>query len=196
MRRAVTWPARLGLAGALVVVAACHAPHRLPGSGSCAAPGLVVRWRAAPLRVDVEHGRRIASMYVLRGDRLRVLHASAALATAEYEHRAGRWHLVHGFRFACRREGQACRDAFAHTEGWSANVAEAGSDRSFEVDAALAPPGARFTVVSLDPQTAATAPDVRACPGITGDIVGPSLQAGEPPEVLDVDSRDWPSVPG
>jgi len=148
------------------------------------------------LRVDVEHGPRIASLYLVRGDRLWVLHASAALGTAEYERRAGRWRLVHGFRFACRGEGPACRAAFARREGWSAEISETGGDRSFELASSFAPPGAQFTVVSLDPRTAETTPDVRACPGIAGDVVGAALQAGDPPDELAIDPRDWPRVPG
>ena len=184
------------LIAAVSGVAACHAPGAPTAVTHCEAPGLRVHWHARPFRVEIEHGPRIASLYLVRGDRLWVLHASAALGTAEYSRREGRWHLARGFTFACRGEGPPCRAAFARREGWSAAVSETGGDRVFELEASLAAAGTRFTVVSLDPHTADTTPDVRACPGITGDVIGAQLQAGDPPETIDVDASAWPSVPG
>jgi hypothetical protein len=180
---------------ALAVAVACNGSRAPAAASSCSTPGLRVTWRGSPLRVEVEHGKRIASLYVLRGDRLTVMHASAALGTAIYERRGERWQLVHGFQFTCHGEGPACWEAYARTEGWSANVAEGGGDRHFEVAASLAPPGTPFTVVSLDPFTAPDAPQVRACAGTSGGIVGVALQAGEPPAEVDVDPTGWPHVP-
>lgn len=178
-----------------ITAAACRAPRAPVAAASCSASGLRVAWRGLPLRVEVEHGRRIASLYLLQGDRLLVMHASAALGTAIYERRGERWHLVRGFQFACRGQGPSCWEGFARAEGWSANVAEGGADRRFEVAASLAAPGTPFTVVSLDPFSTPDAPRVSACAGTIGDILDTALQAGEPPAELTVDPRGWPRVP-
>jgi hypothetical protein len=187
----------------LVVVAACHlhAPVAPQTCSDTSDAEYVVRWAGAPLHIEVHHGPRIASVLVAHGDRLYVLHASAQIGTAVYAKTAGsHWSLLKGFMFECRFastdkiHGPDCLDDFTWRDGWVANVSEHGVDRVFDISKRVAPAGARFAVVSFDPTSNGDLPDLRACRGVTGDALSPTLQAGNTPATLNIDPSEWPEV--
>jgi hypothetical protein len=78
----------------------------------------------------------IASVFLYDGERVYVLHASAALGTAVFERStAGRWLPVQDFTYAARNpDDVAAREAFRRTHGWLANVTPPGSARQFGAD--------------------------------------------------------------
>lgn len=73
------------------------------------------------------------------GKRLRVLHASAALGTAEWEQKDAKWTLSRGFEMSNRDTGKsteamAARKEFLTKEGWFANVSPTGQmQREYQI---------------------------------------------------------------
>ena len=72
------------------------------------------------------------SICIDRGDRIAVLHSSAALGTAIYAHSANGWRLTRPFAWRCRNQAdtaklQAERSAFLQEEHWLANTALTGT---------------------------------------------------------------------
>jgi hypothetical protein len=190
----------------LAGLAACHPPVPPQTCSDANDADYVVRWAGAPLHVEVHHGPRIASVLVANGDHLYVLHASAQLGTAIYVKTAPgpsgvpRWALRQPFQFECRFastdkvHGPDCLDYIKWHDGWIANVSEHGVDRVFDISKRVAPRGARFAVVSFDPTSGGDLPDLRACRGVTGDALSPTLQAGNTPPTIEVDPSEWPVV--
>lgn len=86
----------------------------------------------------------LASIHVLDGSSVRVVHASAALGTALYANRDGGWKVAQPFTFACRKTDNS-QDAinerlkFFQDHRWIANVWGQGTDghREFQIDAKL-----------------------------------------------------------
>jgi hypothetical protein len=84
-------------------------------------------------------------VYLLAGDTLRVLHASAALGTAEYVHASGdEWRRAQNFEWVLRDTtftpaARAARRAFYDDHGWIANTNMMGTGRviEFRLDASL-----------------------------------------------------------
>ena len=91
------------------------------------------------------HGSRagLASLSAAKGDVVRILHASAAVAEARYERGDNTWKQTSGFDFKLRdapRAGRAPSSAeyadYLRAAGWVANSSAAGSpDREFQVGA-------------------------------------------------------------
>jgi hypothetical protein len=84
--------------------------------------------------------RGLASLCVVKGDRVRVLHASAAVGEAVYVRAGTGWTLQTGFTWALRDSprggGPAAGDrlAFLGRSGWLANASAAGSpEREFQI---------------------------------------------------------------
>jgi hypothetical protein len=98
--------------------------------------------RGETLTVTVQlEGPGISSLVLGAGDRVWVLHASAALGTGEYRCPAdGACSRVRDFDYRCRDpssspEAERCRREFRAAEGWVANVDPHGTrTRTFLVD--------------------------------------------------------------
>jgi hypothetical protein len=95
--------------------------------------------RGDVLAVAVELERPgISSLVVGAGDRVWVLHASAALGTGEYRCAPdGTCTRTRGFQFTCRDPStapaaEACRKEFRSAEGWIGNVDPSGEGRARE----------------------------------------------------------------
>ena len=127
------------------------------GARETPASGLRVRLgrRGDVLAVAVElDAPGISSLLLAAGDRLWVLHASAALGTGEYRCAAdGACTRTREFDYRCRDPSAApaaegCRKEFRAAEGWIANVDPSGTrTREFLVD--LGRFGAAGTTVGL-----------------------------------------------
>jgi hypothetical protein len=119
-------------------------PAEWKGAREVRVDGMRVRLgrRAGVLAVAVELERPgISSLVVGTGDRVWVLHASAALGTGEYRCAAdGVCTRTRSFDFTCRDPSsapaaEACRKEFRSAEGWIGNVSPSGArTREFLID--------------------------------------------------------------
>jgi hypothetical protein len=130
-------------------------------------------------------GPGIATVLVASGDRVWLLHASAALGTGEYRCRPdGGCARTRDFAWSCRDpsdrpEARACRESFLAAEGWLANVnPEAGRTREFLIS------GRRFGRPLRVVVTGLTFPEkARTWPPVTDDAASLAVQQGSlPPE--------------
>jgi hypothetical protein len=85
----------------------------------------------------------VGNIYLMRGDRVSVLHSSAALGTAIFQHTGDRWKRVQNFTWRCRDIGfsdasQAARVEFLQQEGWLAANARMGTPNELEYQIELA----------------------------------------------------------
>jgi hypothetical protein len=104
--------------------------------------GTELRWlhAAGSLYLGVRHDTVAAiNLVVSEGDRIRILHSSAALGSAAYSQQDdGGWHLEHDFEWCCRRAADpAPRDALFAAEGWLASIGFAGELGEVEYRVAL-----------------------------------------------------------
>lgn len=146
----------------------------------------------------------IATLGVAAGDRVWLLHASAALGTGQYRCSSdGRCSRVRNFEWSCRDpsdrpDAVACRDAFRTKEGWVANVhPEAGRVREFFIlpprflGDARAMDGLRVVVTVL------TLPDrAETWPPVTDATAWLAVQQGALPDAARFDVATWLEVPG
>jgi hypothetical protein len=141
-------------------------------------------------------GPGISSLVLGSGDRVWVLHASAALGTGEYRCPAdGPCARVRDFDYRCRDpssspEAERCRREFRAAEGWVANVDPRGArTRTFEVD--LPRFGAAGAPVFLT-VTGLIFPDRAArWPAASDDAGALELQRGVLAEVMRFTPRSW-----
>jgi hypothetical protein len=82
-------------------------------------------------------GMIAGDIFINRGDRVTIHHASAALGTAVFRKDGGEWRLVRDFSWRCRRvdngEGaRAEREAFFNEEGWIASNSRMGAPHELE----------------------------------------------------------------
>jgi hypothetical protein len=154
---------------------------------------LRMRRSRAEMAVAVEtEAPAIATLLVAASDRAWVLHASAALGTAEYRKAAdGRWSRVRDFDYGCRDPvDSACRDSFLAREGWLANVDPHGSwVREFVLmPTRFAGPGQEFRIVV----TALVLPqDAETWPATDDAAASLRLQQGFLPETLELKTQRW-----
>ncbi len=152
-----------------------------------------VQRQGKTLFVAVDAGAKgIATLLVLRGDRMYALHASAALATGIYTRDAdGSWKREQDFVWQARDNGDdVARAKFRSESGWLANVAPTDADREFAIDLdALAPadvPPAFVFVRYAGPG------QIDAWPaGIADDSVAEGLQQGALPERIRLEPERW-----
>ena len=76
-------------------------------------------------------------VFVLQGEQIKILHASAALGTAIYSQGEGAWQQVQDFDWRCRstsngQAAQAQRDQFLDEEGWLATNSRIGTPNELE----------------------------------------------------------------
>jgi CubicO group peptidase (beta-lactamase class C family) len=82
--------------------------------------------------VETERGGS-KNLLIAEADRIRILHSSAALGSAEYQLVEGEWHLVRDFAWCCRDgiDGSGAGALFA-AEGWLASMASDGPHEQVE----------------------------------------------------------------
>jgi hypothetical protein len=79
----------------------------------------------------------VGNIFVADGDRVRILHSSAALGTAVYQEEMDAWRLVQAFDWRCRGTGdtdsaKAERALFLKDEGWLAANSRMGTANELE----------------------------------------------------------------
>ncbi|MEN8174083.1 MAG: hypothetical protein ABFS03_14540, partial [Chloroflexota bacterium] len=79
----------------------------------------------------------VGNIFVDRGDKIAVLHSSAALGTAIYQKDGDTWKQTQGFSWCCRSTNssdaaQAERDAFLQHEGWVSINTRMGTPQELE----------------------------------------------------------------
>ena len=87
-------------------------------------------------------GMIVGNIFVSQGDRVSILHSSAALGTAIYEKGADGYQQTQDFVWRCRNSGsspaaQAARDAFLREEGWVASICYMGTPEELEYKIAM-----------------------------------------------------------
>ena len=84
-----------------------------------------------------EPGMIAANIFIQRGDEIAILHTSAALGTAIYQHGQDHWQQTQDFIWQCRSTSlsdaaQAERDEFLQKEGWVAANGRMGTPNELE----------------------------------------------------------------
>jgi hypothetical protein len=129
-----------------LALASCASVTTLPlGGGSVRVHG-----DAGGVRLAVSGpAASLATVYVASGDRVFVLHASAALGTGIYERVGDGYRLVQDFRWQCRdRHDGDCRSRFYGADGWWGETYATGSaERAIVIDRKLLGAGGRVVVV-------------------------------------------------
>jgi len=82
-------------------------------------------------------GMLMGNVFIQRGDRVSILHISAALGTAIYQKGSESWNLIQAFNWQCRDfsdkpEAAAERAAFLEREGWLGSISYAGTPEELE----------------------------------------------------------------
>jgi hypothetical protein len=124
---------------------------RLTGSGSLE---ILVRPTDSVVYLAVRGpGDGFPHVAVVRGDTVRLLHASAALGTASFAGAGARKLAIATFAFAVRSPGMsgadlAQRDSFYLREGWVATTVRMGrpGETEFKISRSMLPPGSRIAV--------------------------------------------------
>ena len=139
-------------------------------------------------------GFAITSVYVARGDELKILHASAAIGEAVYRRDAqGAWRLQTKFAFT-RYKGPediiARGKGFFDEHGWLSSHMRLGApgDTEFRLQGRSLD-GARVAITYYDPERRNV---LLAYPaGLAGDVVAHEIQAGYTPDVLKIQPESW-----
>lgn len=138
-----------------------------------------------------------AHLYLMHGDTVRVLHASAALGTAVYVRAGDHWKPIQGFTWEVRdrslsAEAQAARAAFLAREGWVASTMGMGSPDVIEFKLAPAfveTADALAFVYASGPDALHHFPDP-----LTDATTLPALVRGETPDSLRFAVAQWQRV--
>ena len=165
-------------------------------------------WRSAPGRpaVLLRHDGQdvylavtasafaVTSVYIVRGNQLRILHASAAIGDSTYERSGARWKVVSGFSTWERYRDAADLDARGPTffagHQWMGSHMRLGATGDTEMRlAGSLIEGARIAVTYYDPGARKLLLVFPA--SVAGDVTAHEIQAGYNPELLTVDPSDW-----
>jgi hypothetical protein len=133
----------------------------------------------------------IASIQLQQGDKVRILHASAALGDADYAKAGEKWNPGKGFVWACRKmddsaESLAEQANFYKEQGWLSNTGPQATTREYKISKKVLGPMAialfgfqpEGTVVSLPSST-------------SDDAFHPKLIGGWQPEGLSFRPQSW-----
>ena len=139
----------------------------------------------------------ITSIYVARGDELKILHASAAIGEAVYRRdQSGAWRLQQKFGFTRYKNSEdlvARGKVFFDAHAWLSSHMRLGTagDTEFQLQGRSLE-GARVAVTYYDPDRRSV---LLAYPaGLTGDVVAHEIQAGYTPDVLKIQPESWVSL--
>ena len=156
----------------------------------CLNPMASAHAASGPLRIVVSGEKPgIASVFIAKGEVIKVLHASAALGTAVYKHDVKRWKLVRGFEYRCRDPKDiAARRRFFAREGWLGDVSSRPiHQRVFRLGNRLIGRGARVAIVHfVFPKGVKVQPA-----SARDDTSNPEILRGETPKVLSFDPATW-----
>ncbi len=138
------------------------------------------------------------SICVDRGDRIEVLHASAALGTATYTLAQGAWQRTRSFEWCCRSTGNSAsardtRAAHLESEGWLANISGMGAPEEMEYQIALQDGPLRLAVTYMEFHDSDQAL-VWWPAGIGEGCRNPALIRGPLPESLSFAPETWAMV--
>jgi len=140
-------------------------------------------------------GMIVGNIFVNHGDRVSILHSSAALGTAIYEKSADGFQQTQDFVWRCRSasnspSAQAERDAFLQQEGWVADNSHMGTPQELEYKIVM-PNGTLRLVVTFTP---ASDVSVRIYwpPGLANDSIEPPQ--GEFPTTMQFSPSRWATV--
>jgi hypothetical protein len=96
-------------------------------------------------------GMIVGNIFLSQGDRVSILHSSAALGTAVYEKGADGFQQTQDFVWRCRSSSnspsaQAAREAFLQEEGWLADISYMGIPEELEYKIAMSDGSLRLAV--------------------------------------------------
>lgn len=135
----------------------------------------------------------LATAYVAAGDRVFVLHASAALGTGIYRRAGATWRRVQDFSWECRDRGDAgCRARhLAGHRWWGETYAQGSTRRTLIIDRELLGPDGKVVLVGyVYPSQIAAWP---ADPG--DDTVNEAILRGELPDEATFIPDRWGQLP-
>jgi hypothetical protein len=140
-------------------------------------------------------GTLTGNVFIQDGDRISVLHSSAALGTAIYEKRDGSWYVVQPFTWQCRDfsdapEAVAERAAFLEKDGWLGSIGPQGTLEELEFQIKLPREPVRL-VVWFDSQEMRDVPII--WPPGTMDFFS-EIPHGDPLSPFDFTPDDWAEV--
>lgn len=142
----------------------------------------------------------VASVLLHDGERIHVLHASAALGTAVFEQRSdGAWQATRHFRWQAGDPLDAeARASFRETHGWLANPIPRGpyvdwrQDREFSIDLARFGRGARLRVAAGVLHATGTGGQVERWPeSVADDAASVPLHRGDTSRTYRFDPETW-----
>jgi len=140
-------------------------------------------------------GMIVGNIFVSQGDRVSILHSSAALGTAIYEKSADGFQQAQDFAWRCRSSSnspsaQAERDAFLQQEGWMADNSYMGTPEELEYKIAM-PNGSLRLAVTFTP--ASDVSERIYWPiGLEDDCIKPPQ--GEFPKTMQLSPFTWAMV--
>jgi hypothetical protein len=102
----------------------------------------------------IESGMVAGNVFIQRGDKIVILHTSAALGTAVYRQSEAGWHQVQDFTWRCRNTSdsdaaRAERAKFLAEEGWLAANSFVGAPNELEYQMKIPDQDFRLTVVYI-----------------------------------------------
>jgi hypothetical protein len=167
--------------------------YELTGGGA-----VLLLHRPGVAYVAVQGSKRgLASLCIGDSNHVTILHSSAALGTAAYTLRGGRWHRESDLAYAVRdaRTGppsEASKAEFLAMNGWLSNPSFAGSSvRDFEIR--LTPARRRLAVTFLS--TESEAPQISRWPAaVHDDCATTRLAQGWAEEWQTFDPATWQSI--
>jgi len=119
----------------------------------------------------------VGNIFLSEGDKVRILHTSAALGTAVYQRGVESWQQTQAFNWRCRRTdrsdaAQAERDTFLQDEGWVSINSRVGTPNELEYKIQLSGRSIRLAANLLR----SSAPDVKVAwpPDLDDDCVKPT----------------------
>ena len=136
-----------------------------------------------------------ANIFLYQQDRIRILHISAALGTAEYEWDGENWYRVRDFNWKHRTVGNgetalAEREAYQAAEGWSAPNARTGTANHLEMQILIGLESSRIAVSLL--RSGSNTKGV--WPADLGDDTGAAFSDGLP-TCLSLEPENWYLIP-
>lgn len=99
----------------------------------------------------------IASIHMQQGDKVRILHASAALGEADYTRVGDKWNPGKGFQWACRRMDDSAESLveqakFYKDNGWLANTSPRTAVREYRISKDILGPMA-IGLLAFEPES-------------------------------------------
>jgi len=137
----------------------------------------------------------VGNIFLNEGDKVRILHTSAALGTAVYQREVESWQQTQAFNWRCRQTdksdaAQAERDAFLQNEGWVSINSRMGTPNELEYKIRVSGTSIRLAANLLRSST----PDVKVPwpPDLDDDCVKPT--PGGLPAGMHFSTDQWAAI--